>query len=84
MKERILIVLARGKSIGRKDFVVGEIHVGRLIEPGNLAVVAESDSKEEMEKVISTTYKEFSRSSVLTSPDTDVLGIWAKTDSKNN
>lgn len=78
MSSNELIILASGKSIGRKNFVVGEISVGKFIDPKNLKVVSESDSKEEMEKFISSAYPNYSKNSVLTAIEAGIFGIWSK------
>lgn len=77
MSSNELIVLASGKSIGRKNFVVGGISVGKFIDPDNLKIISESDSRDEMEKLISTKFPNYSRSSVLTAIQAGIYGIWS-------
>ncbi|MEK2647426.1 hypothetical protein [Bdellovibrio sp. BCCA] len=78
MKSENLIVLAKGSDIGKKAFVVGEIYVGKYIEPKSLVIISDFDHKDEAEKFISTNYSGHSKSSSLNSPSADIYGIWSK------
>jgi hypothetical protein len=76
MSSNDLVVLASGKSLGRKEFVIGKIQIGRFICPENLSIEFESDSEKEAAQFIINNFSQYSRSSTITAVNESIREIW--------
>jgi hypothetical protein len=72
-----LVVLGHGKTIGEFSFVIGEVQVGKFIEPSALKVVYGCNSQDEAEKILAAKYPDYSRLNGLSSLSSEIISIWS-------